>query len=133
MVRQLCPCSPWRSAGELRSTCSLGQLHNGAGQSALKEAMTSWTVHAGEGSWKVGKIKDLMLEQVCWDDLRPSPGWSSLFLKGCNPWKGPSAAVCDELQPMGRFQFRIKDCFLWEGTPGWNREKAWRGRATETK
>lgn len=32
--------------------------------------------------------EQLMLEQVCWQDLG-DPGRSSLFLKDCTPWKGP--------------------------------------------
>lgn len=51
------------------SSAAWGQLHPGARHSALKEAMTAWSAHAGEGSWKAVKRKGLMLEQVCQQDL----------------------------------------------------------------
>ena len=45
------------------------------------------------------------LEQVYWQGLWPrgDPRWSSLFLKDCTPWKGPT---------LGQF---MKSCSLWEG------------------
>lgn len=51
IVRQLCPCSPWRLKGEQRFTCSPRRIHARAG-GGLKEAVTPWEAHAGAGSWQ---------------------------------------------------------------------------------
>lgn len=69
---------------------------------AQKEAAIPWEAHTGAGSWQ-----DLPTcgEEPMLDQLFPmgDPQWSSLFLHGCTPWKGPTTgAFCEELQPVGR-------------------------------
>ena len=70
--------------------------------------MTPWEARAGAGSWQ-----DLwphgersprwsrFAGRTC--DPMGDPRWSSLFLKDCTPWKGPT---------MEQF---LKNCSLWEG------------------
>ena len=69
-----------------------GGPHAGVG-GCLKEAVTPWGGHVGAGF-----CQDL---QTCGER---SPCWSSLFLKDCTPWKGPT---------LGQF---VKSCSPWKGS-----------------
>lgn len=91
-----------------------------------KEGMTTtWEAHTGAGSWQDlwphGKMTPLwsrFAARTC--DLVGHPGWSSLFLKDCTPWKRPmleqlvqncsprEGEVREGLSPAG-------------GTPHWSR------------
>ena len=70
--------------------------------------MTPWEACAGAGSWQ-----DLWRKSSpCWSrfagrtcDPAGDPCWSSLFLKDCTLWKGPTLE-----------QF-VKNCSPWEGLP----------------
>ncbi|GAB0209805.1 hypothetical protein GRJ2_003446200 [Grus japonensis] len=74
----------------------------------LKEAVTPWEAHAGVSSWQDlwthGESiprRSRFAGRTC--DPVGDPHWSSLFLKVCTPWKGPTLE-----------QF-MKNCSLWEG------------------
>jgi len=105
---------------------ALGEPHAGAG-GCLKEAVTLWRTCAGAGScqdlWPcVESIPgwSRFAGRIC--DPVGNPCWSSLFLKDCILWQGPTleqfmgrthvGAVCGGLSPMG-------------GTPGWSRVRVW--------
>ena len=74
----------------------------------MKEAVTLWEAHAGAWSWQ-----DLWIPgersprwsrfsgRTC--DPMGDPHWSSLCLKNCSPWEGPT---------LEKF---MKNCHLWEG------------------
>jgi len=94
-VEQISTCSPWKGP------------HTGAG-GCLKEAVTPWGAHAGAGScqdlWTHGERsphQSRFSGRAC--DPHGDPRWSSLFLKDCTPWEGPT---------LGQF---LKSCSLWEG------------------
>jgi len=94
MEGQISTCSPWRP-------------HAGAG-GCPKGSVTLWGVHAGVSSWQ-----DLwphgersphwsrFAGRAC--DPVGDPRWSSLFLKECTPWQGPTVE-----------QF-VESCSPWEG------------------
>jgi len=70
--------------------------------------VTPWGARAGAGScqdlWTRGKrspCQSRFAVRAC--DPVGDPCWSSLFLKDCTPWEGPT---------MGQF---MKSCSLWEG------------------
>ena len=46
------------------------------------------------------------------------PRWSSLFLKGCTPWKGPTLKQlvrnCSPWEGL-TLEKLVEDCLLWEG------------------
>jgi len=107
LLRQAVPCSPWRSMEEQISTCSPWRPHAGAG-GCLKEAVTLWGAHTGAGSWQALQThgersprRSRIAGRAC--DSVGDPRWSSLFLRDCTPWEGPT---------LGQF---VKSCSLWEG------------------
>lgn len=79
------PEAPGEYGGEAADPLHFMQVHGGAEiqlqtmedlmpeQNALKEAVTPWEAHPGEGSWKKlwthGEREKLILEQVCWQEL----------------------------------------------------------------
>jgi len=94
--------------GEQISTCSLRKgPHAGAG-GCLKEAVTLWGAHA-----RADSCQDLQTRgerSPCWRrfagracDPVGDSRWSSLFLKDCTSWEGPT---------LGQF---TKSCSSWEG------------------
>ena len=105
---RLSPCSSWRSMVEQISTYRLWKGPHTAVGGCLKEAVTQW----GSLCWSrllPGPVapwnEEPMLEQVGWQVCDPTgdPRWSSLFLKDCIPWEGPTLR-----------QF-VKSCSTWEG------------------
>jgi len=90
---------------------------------ALKQAMTLWKAHTGAGSWQ-----DLWTSgerspnwsrfagRTC--DPMGDPHWSSLFLKDCTLWKGPTLEQfmtnCN-LREGPMLEMFVEDCLLWEG------------------
>jgi len=71
-------------------------------------AVTPWGAHSGAGSWQ--DLRTCGERSPQWNrfagracDPVGDPHWSSLFLKDCTPWKGPT---------LGQF---VKNCSLWEG------------------
>jgi len=77
-VEHISTCSPWKGS------------RAGAGR-YLKEAVTPW------GSLRWSRFAG----RAC--DCMGDPRWSSLFLKDCTPWNGPT---------LGQF---MKICIPWEG------------------
>jgi len=98
------------------STCSLlKEPHAGSG-GCLKEAVTPWGARTGEGS-----CQDLQTcgERIpCWSgacDPVADPRWSSLFLKDCTLWKGPTLKqLMKSCSPMGRSHVGefVENCLL---------------------
>jgi len=95
MVEQISTCSPQKG------------FHAGEG-GCLEEAVTPWGARAGAGScqdlWTRGERSphwSRFAGRAC--DHMGDPGWSSLFLKDCIPWEGPTQR-----------QF-MKNCSPWEG------------------
>jgi len=90
----------------------------------LKEAVILWRSHAGTGSWK-----DLLIhgeKSPCWSkfagrtcDPVGDALWSSVFLKGCTPWKTTTLEQfmkkCSLWEGSAMKNF-MEDCLLWEGT-----------------
>jgi len=73
-----------------------------------RETVTPWRAHAGAGSWQDLRThgerspsRSRLAGRAC--DPVGDPRWSSLFLKDCSPWEGPT---------LGQF---VKSCSLWEG------------------
>jgi len=94
-VEQISICSPWKGP------------HTGAG-GCLKEAVTPWGARAGAGSCQ--DLRTYGERSPPWSrfagracDPMGDPRWSSLFLKDCTPWEGPT---------LGPF---VKSCSPWEG------------------
>jgi len=94
-VEQRSTCSPWKGP------------HAGAG-GCLKEAVILWGPHAGAGSCQ--ELRTHGQRSPHWSrfagracDPVGDPRWSSLFLKDCTSWEGPTL-----------WQF-VKNCSLWEG------------------
>lgn len=81
MVRKLCPCSPWGSRGaEIHLQPTEGS-HGGDGGSWRRLwPYGIWLLAGPVTSWR----EDPVLEQVCWQDLRPCGGCDWLWL--C-PWR----------------------------------------------
>ena len=88
-----------------------------------KEAVTLWEAHAGAGCWQ--GLWPHGERSPCWSrfagrtgDLVGDPRWSSLLLKGCTPWKGPTLKQlvknCSPWEGLTLEKF-VKDCFLWVG------------------
>jgi len=80
IVRQAVPSCPRRSMTE-PGGCQ-------------KEAVTLWKAHAGAGFWQDlwthgERIPHWSRFAVRSCTSARDPRWSSLFLKGCNPWEGP--------------------------------------------
>ncbi|KAJ7425604.1 hypothetical protein BTVI_02456 [Pitangus sulphuratus] len=102
MVRQLCPCSPWK----LTRPPTLEEVDASGGVCDLVRSVY-WSRFPGS---------------TC--DIVGDPHWSSLFLKDCTPWKGTSAGiVCEELQPVGRTHSEEVGGGVSPigGTPHWSR------------
>jgi len=108
MVRQVVPCSPWRSTVEQISTCSPWKgFHAGAG-GCLKEAVTPWSARAGAGfcpdlqtCGERSPHRSRFADRAC--DPVGDPHWSSLFLKDCTLWEGPM---------LGQL---VRSCSPWDG------------------
>ncbi|RMC14776.1 hypothetical protein DUI87_06951 [Hirundo rustica rustica] len=123
MGEQRCTCNPWRTTPEqITHPEDFGAPCAGAEGFALKEDVALGR-HTQEQEFLAGMAahgKEPMLEQVCWQDLRPmgDPHWSSLFLKDCALWKAPTLwqfleNCSPEKGPMLE-QFG-KDYIPWEG------------------
>jgi len=90
------------------STCSLWKgPHAGAG-GCLKKAVTLWEARDGAGPCQNMQTcgersphRSRFAGRSC--DPVGDPRWSSLFLKDCTPWEGPT---------LGQF---VKNFSLWEG------------------
>jgi len=108
MVRQAVPLQPMEVHGGADSTCSPWKgPHAGAG-GCLKEAVTPWGARAGAGSWldlwthgERSPHWSRFAGRAC--DPVGDPRWSSLLLKNCTPWEGPT---------LGQL---VKSCSPWEG------------------
>ena len=91
-MEQISTCSPWKGP------------HTRAG-GCLKEAVTPRGACDGTGScqdlWTEEPTPEQVADRTC--DPVGDPRWSSLFLKDCTPWKGPT---------LGQF---VKSCSPWEG------------------
>ena len=108
---------------EQRSTCSLWRTPRHSRWMCPKEAVTLWEACAGAGSWQ-----DLWTRgersphwsrfagRAC--DPAGDPRWSSLFLKDCTPWKGPTLEQfvknCSPWEGLTLEKF-VEDCLPWEG------------------
>jgi len=95
MVEQISTCSLWkgphaRAGGGLNEDVTLGEAHAAAG--SCQDLRTR-----GERSPRQSRFAG----RAC--DPMGDPRWSSLFLKDCNPWEGPT---------LGQF---VKSCSPWEG------------------
>ncbi|GAB0204664.1 zinc finger and BTB domain-containing protein 5 [Grus japonensis] len=95
MVRQAVPLQPMEDDGEQRFHLQPVEDPTLEQVMAPNEAVTPWEAHAGAGSWQnlwprgersphqsrfAGRTRDPMGDSC----------WSSLFLKDCTPWKGPT-------------------------------------------
>jgi len=94
-VEQISTCSPWKGPHARAGGC-------------LKEAGTPWGPRTGAGSCqdlqtceKRGPHQSRFAGRAC--HPTGDPRWSSLFLKDCTLWEGPT---------LGQF---MKSCSLWEG------------------
>lgn len=91
VVRQLLPCSLWRSTVEQRSSWSPAPCWRiwipEGGCDLVGSSCWNRVLAGSVALWR----KKPNLEQVCWQDLLPAgyTCWSSLFLKDSEPWKGP--------------------------------------------
>jgi len=104
-----CPCSPWRSMVEQISTCSLWKGSH-AREGGVPEGGCDST-----GSLRWSRILPRPVDprrerSPCWSrfagracDPVGDPCWSSLFLKDCALWEGPT---------LGQF---MESCLPWEG------------------
>ncbi|TRZ23213.1 hypothetical protein HGM15179_003914 [Zosterops borbonicus] len=84
-VKQLCPCCPGRSIGELLEPLKAPMLE----QVSLWEAHSAPVLLAGPMEpWREGST----LEQVCCGTCDPTRDehWSSLCLKDCRQWRRPT-------------------------------------------
>ena len=88
-------CSPWTTP------CQRRWRH-------LKEAVTLWEAHAAAGSWQ--DLRPHADRSPGWSrfagrtcDPMGDPRWSSLVLKDCTPWEGPT------------LEQLVKNCSPWEG------------------
>ena len=92
MVRQAVPLQPMV---EQISTCSLWKGPHARAGGCLKEAMTPWGARAGAGACQDlrthGKRSPCQsrFDSRAYDPVG-DPCWSSLCLKDCTPWKGPT-------------------------------------------
>ncbi|KAF4796590.1 hypothetical protein TURU_083028 [Turdus rufiventris] len=97
MVKQLCPCSPWRSMGQQSSAEAEQTLENCSNaQSSLCLCGNSHRNRLLAGlvdAWR----EESTIEQACWKDwwLHWSRGLE--VLKDCRPQKGPTGTACEEL------------------------------------
>ena len=69
--------------------------------------MTPWEARAGASSW-----------QDLWPQGKRSPHWSSLLLKVCTPWKGPTLEqLVKNCSPWEGLMMEklVEDCLLWDG------------------
>jgi len=103
MVRRAVPLQPMEvhSGAEIH----LQPVESGG---CLKEAVTPWGAHSGAGSCQDlrthGERSSRQSRFAGWAcDPLGDPHWSSLFLKDCTPWEGPT---------LGQF---VKSCSPWEG------------------
>ena len=90
--------------------------------------MTPWEACTGAGFWQ-----DLWTRgerSPCWSrfagracDPMGDPRWSSLFLKDCTLWKGPTLEQfmknCSLWEGLMLEKF-MEDCLPWGGTPCWS-------------
>ena len=85
--------------------------------------MTLWEAHAGAGSWQDlwthgerGPCWCRFADRTC--DPVGDPRWSSLFLKDCTLWKGPTLEQfmknCSLWERLMLKKF-MEGCLLWEG------------------
>ncbi|GAB0181680.1 EH domain-containing protein 4 [Grus japonensis] len=108
MVRQAVSLQPMEDDGGAEiPPVARGGPHTGAG-GCPKEAVTPWKAHAGASSlqdlWTRGERsphQGRFAGRTC--DLMGDPRWSSLFLKVCTPWEGPT------------LEQLVKNCSPWEG------------------
>ena len=79
-----------------------------------------------------------MLEQVCWQDPMGDPHWSSLFLKDCTLWEGPTLEQLMKSCSLWEgitLEKSVEDCLLWERPHAGTREECeesspWGGRSS---
>lgn len=131
VVKQLCPCNPWRSTVERDPPAACGKLHDRAGGWA-KDSLTlpedsAWRKDPQQDLWPQGR-EEITLEQVCWQDLWPHGALTlELSLKDWTLWKG------------SMLEQSMKNCSLWEeptmkklvGTSLWEGPNAGAGQECE--
>ncbi|GAB0179828.1 zinc finger and BTB domain-containing protein 5 [Grus japonensis] len=90
---------------------------------APKGGCGPWEAHAGAGSWQDlwthgerSPHQSRFAGRTC--DPMGDPRWSSLLLKVCTPWKGPTLEQfmknCSPWEGL-RLEKFMEDCLLWEG------------------
>ncbi|KAK4828876.1 hypothetical protein QYF61_001004 [Mycteria americana] len=141
MVMQVVPLQPMEVHGGADIHPAVhGGPHAGAGGDVLKEAVTPWRTHAGADSWQELQPMD---RSPCrsrfsgrTSDPVGDPCWSSLFLKNCTLWKGPTLEQfvknCS-LWEGPTMEKLMKDSILWEGPHGGAREEHEEEGVAETK
>ncbi|GAB0185960.1 zinc finger and BTB domain-containing protein 5 [Grus japonensis] len=119
MVRQAVPLQPMEDDGG--ADIHLQPMEDP--MSELKEAVTLWEAHAGAGSWQDlwtrgerSPRQSRFAGRTC--DPVGDPCWSSLLLKVCTPWKGPTLEQlvknCSPWEGLMLEKF-MEDCLPWEG------------------
>lgn len=138
MVRQLCPCIPWRSIVDQRSTCLLWRIPHIGAHGCSKEAVTAMESPQWSRFW-------LNL----WTHGQRSPGWLAGLV---SPWRAQAGAMENIVIPeivhqwegttLGRFKTcslwewlekLMKDCLPWDGPPRWSRRRVWGGEWQSSK
>jgi len=90
---------------------------------ARRSLLTPWEAVAGAGTWQDlwprgerSPHQSRFANRTC--DPAGDPHWSSLFLKDCSPWKGPTLEQfvknCSPWEGLKLEQF-VEDCLPWEG------------------
>ncbi|KAK4825929.1 hypothetical protein QYF61_003424 [Mycteria americana] len=88
-----------------------------------KEAVTPWEARAGADSWQdlwAHEERSPRWSRFAGRTRHPvgDPRWSSLFLKGCTPWKGPTLEQftknCSTWEGLMLEKF-MEDCLQWQG------------------
>jgi len=108
MVRQVVALKSTEIHGGADITCSLWKGPHAEAGGCLKEAVTPWGDSTGAGlcqdlrtRGERSPCRSRFVGRAC--DPMGDPCWSSLLLKDCTPWKGPT---------LGKF---LKSCSPWEG------------------
>ncbi|GAB0182703.1 hypothetical protein GRJ2_000735600 [Grus japonensis] len=122
MVKQAVPLQPMEDDGEQISTCSPWRTpHQSRWMS--KGGCGPWEAHAGASSWQDLWIRgerspcqSRFAGRTC--DPVGDPRWSSLLLKVCTPWKGPTLEQflknCSPWEGL-MLEKLVQDCLPWEG------------------
>ncbi|GAB0205655.1 hypothetical protein GRJ2_003031100 [Grus japonensis] len=124
MVRQAVPCSPWRKDEGVQ------RFHLQPVEDPMPEQVEApeggcdpWEAHAGASSWqdlwphgKRSPGQSRFAGRTC--DPVGDPCWSSLFLKVCTLWEGPTLEQlvknCSPWEGL-ILEKLVEDCLPWEG------------------